>query len=233
VTVLIVVAVEQERDAVVRDLGPVESLAFEPYDEWGGVIVETGAGDVHVVRGGVGPVAAAAVTATAMSLWDYEVVLSAGIAGGFTGRVEVGDIVVANVSTAADLGCRTEDGMLSLKDMGLGQDSGVAFGPAPKWCERLVNNGLPAKTGQILTVSCMTGTDAESEQLARRYPNAVAEAMEGWGVIWPSYLRFDRAGGEIRAVSNIVGKRDPSTWDLAGAFDALSRAFGVLLAEPL
>ncbi|MFL6240405.1 MAG: futalosine hydrolase [Actinomycetes bacterium] len=231
-TLLVVTAVQQERDAVIRDLGP-ESLSFAPYDEWGGVVIETPAGDAHVVHGGVGPVAAAAITATALSLWDYDLVLSAGLAGGFRGRAEVGDVVVASASIAADLGCRTDEGVLSLKDMGLGQDSGVAFGDAWRWQQRLADHAVPSVLGEVLTMSCMTGTDAEGDDLARRYPQAVAEAMEGWGVVWPAYLHRDVKVGEIRAVSNIVGKRNVSGWDIDAAFDALARAFGALLSEPL
>ena len=69
-----------------------------------------------------GPVAAAIGTA-ALLTGGYEMVVSAGIAGGFRGRVAIGDVVLANLATYADLGVRVEGGFLSLRDMGI--DLGV------------------------------------------------------------------------------------------------------------
>jgi futalosine hydrolase len=210
--VLVVTAVDAEAEAVFRDINT---------------------SDVVVVGGGVGPVAAATITAKSLAADDgYTHVVSAGIAGAFPGRAEVGDVVVARSSVAADLGCRTDDGFLTLTDMGLPQPGHIEYPAALTWRDRLVAGGLSVATGEVVTLSCMTGTDAEGKLLAERHPHAVAEAMEGWGVAWAA-RSFGVTTGEIRAVSNMVGKRDPSTWDISGALDALSRAFGVLLSEPL
>jgi hypothetical protein len=37
---------------------------------------------------------------------------------------------------------------------------------------------------------------------------------------------------EVRAVSNLVGDRDPASWDLPAAFDALARVGAALLEGP-
>jgi futalosine hydrolase len=211
-TVLVVVAVAAERAAVLRDL-PASA-------------------DVLVEVSGVGPVAAGVATATALALRGYDRVVSAGIAGSLAGRAAVGDVVVARASVAADLGCRTDDGFLSLRDLGLDQDSRLECAGATTWHERLMSAGIPVVYGDVLTLSCMTGTDADGDGLANRHPDAVAEAMEGWGVAWAA-RRSQVPFSEVRAISNVVGRRDPSTWDLVGSLDAVSRAFAVLLAEPL
>ena len=39
-----------------------------------------------------------------------------------------------------------------------------------------------AITGDVLTLSTVTGTAGTAERLAARFPAAVAEAMEGYGV---------------------------------------------------
>jgi futalosine hydrolase len=84
-------------------------------------------------------------------------------------------------------------------------------------------------TGLVLTVSTVTGTDARAGLLAERH-GAVAEAMEGWGVVEAA-----RPHGlpvlEIRTVSNRVGRRDTSTWDFPRAFDALAHVGRVLLED--
>src|SRR5262245_12739748 len=56
--------------------------------------------------GGVGMAAAATTTAAVLGTTErpYGLVVSAGIAGGFAGRAEVGATVIATRSIAADLG---------------------------------------------------------------------------------------------------------------------------------
>ncbi|MDX6284538.1 MAG: futalosine hydrolase [Frankiales bacterium] len=211
-TILVVVAVGVERDAVLRDAPPHA--------------------DVVVDVAGVGPVAAATAAAAALASRSYDVVISAGIAGAIPGRAGVGDVVVARASLAGDLGCRTDDGFMSLGDMGLEQPSLITFDGSAVLRDRLQANETPVQYGDIVTLSCMTGTDADGVALAARFPDAVAEAMEGWGVAWAA-RRAGVPAHEVRSISNIVGRRDPSTWDITGALDSLSRAFAVLLAEPL
>jgi futalosine hydrolase len=230
VSVLVVTAVGQERDAVGRDLGPTTAIRLGPYPA---MRATTGAGPVDLLVGGVGPASAAAATATALAVESYDVVFSAGIAGGFTGRSAIGDIVIADTITAADLGCRTDAGFLPLRDLGLDFEHRVALPDSTRWRERLHRAGIKVVPGEVLTLSSMTGTDERGSELARLFPYAVAEAMEGWGVVAAAHRRHDVAIGEIRAVSNVIGRRDPETWDVRRAFDALSHAFAVLLAEPL
>jgi futalosine hydrolase len=56
--------------------------------------------------------------------------------------------------------------------------------------------------------------------------------MEGFGVA-AAASRVGVPFTEIRAISNVVGKRDPSTWNMRGALDALAQAFALLVEEPL
>src|SRR4029078_11283063 len=74
---------------------------------------------------GVGVAAAAAATARELALAEmnghrYDAVISAGIAGGFAGRVAVGGVVLAAHSVAADLGADSPDGFLTVDEMGFG-----------------------------------------------------------------------------------------------------------------
>jgi futalosine hydrolase len=229
VTVLVVCAVEAERDAVVRSFGSARSVAV---GQFAGVAVDTPAGELHAFSVGVGPVAAAIGTSQLLTGGpDYDMVASAGIAGGFRGRVAVGGVVMANLATYADLGVRVDAGFLSLRDIGIDQDSSLAFGD-----QRLVDRmqGAQVLVGEVLTLSAMTGTEADADELATRYPRALAEAMEGFAVVAATRdhdgLRYV---AEIRAISNLIGRRDPSTWNIPLAFGALADAMSTLLKEPL
>lgn len=208
IRVLIVTAVPAERDAVQRGLR--EDNRFE------------------VLAGGVGPAAAAAGTAMALAKTRYDLVVCAGIGGGFAGRAEVGSLVVADEIIAADLGAETPDGFLSLEELGFGCSRIQADREqAVRVAEALQAAGLPVTVGPVLTVSTVTGTAETAAELAARVPGAVAEAMEGYGVAAAARMQ-DVPVLEIRSVSNPVGPRDRDAWRIKEALDRLAEACAVL-----
>ncbi|WP_406444249.1 futalosine hydrolase [Streptomyces sp. NBC_01613] len=207
VRVLVATAVPAERDAVARAL--------------------TG-DDVTVIAAGVGPALAAAATATALTTaalrgTPYDLVVSAGIAGGFQPEAPVGSLVVADEITAADLGAETPEGFVSVTELGFGT---VTHRP-PQALVRELAAATGARPGVVLTVSTVTGTAERAAALRARHPRALAEAMEGFGV-----AEAAAAHGvpvlELRAVSNPVGPRDRAAWRIGDALTALTEAFGKL-----
>jgi futalosine hydrolase len=207
---LVVTAVAAEADAILK-AGPNDRLS--------------------VVAGGVGPAAAAASTTRALILaaergMPYAVVISAGIAGGFAGRVEVGATVLATAAVAADLGAETSDGFLSIAELNFGQstiecDADVLAA---------LQEALPgAAGGAVLTVSTVTGTEERAAVLRERHPDAVAEAMEGFGVATAAH-QAGVAFAELRTISNPIGPRDRAAWRIGDALAALEHA-GASLAS--
>ncbi|WP_351227091.1 futalosine hydrolase [Streptomyces sp. NPDC002133] len=183
---------------------------------------------VDVLAAGVGPAAAAAGTATALTAAvcgpapGYDLVVSAGIGGGFQPAAPLGSVVVADAVVGADLGAGTPDGHLTVEELGFGRSVHV---PSPL-SERIAKV-LDAVHGPVLTVSTVTGTAERAAELMARHPRAAAEAMEGFGV-----AEAAAAHGvpvvEIRAVSNAVGPRDRDAWRIGEALAALRRAFELL-----
>jgi futalosine hydrolase len=201
IRILVATAVPAERDAVAR--------AF------------TGDSAVDVIAAGVGPAAAAAATAVALAGAPYDLVVSAGIAGGFQPEAPVGSLVIADEITAADLGAETPDGFVPVTELGFGT---VTHRP-PNALVRDLAAAAGARTGAVLTVSTVTGTAARATELRARHPRALAEAMEGFGV-----AEAAAAHGvpvlELRAVSNPVGPRDRAAWRIGDALAALTEGFG-------
>jgi futalosine hydrolase len=215
--VLVVTAVDPERDAVLAGLGPLgRALDVRDLDKPDG-----GTGGVDVLTGGVGAAASATTTALALaragfSGHRYDLVISAGIAGGFPGRAGLGDTVLGSSSVAADLGAQTPDGFRSVTALGFGSDTFAArtdvFGDPGDWI-----------VGAILTVATVTGTAVRGDELLLRHPDAVAEAMEGFGVA-SAAAATGTGFAEIRTVSNPVGPRDRAGWRIPDALAALSKA---------
>ncbi|MEV0905655.1 futalosine hydrolase [Streptomyces hokutonensis] len=198
--VLVATAVPAERDAVARAL--------------------TGH-RISVIAVGVGPAAAAAATATALARAPYDLVVSAGIAGGFQPEAPVGSLVVADEITVADLGAETPDGFLPVTELGFGT---VTHRP-PAALVRALATATGARPGTVLTVSTVTGTAARAAELRARHPRALAEAMEGFGVA-EAAVAHGVPVLELRAVSNPVGPRDRAAWRIGDALAALTEGFG-------
>ncbi|MFD8998719.1 phosphorylase family protein, partial [Streptomyces abikoensis] len=113
--VLVVTAVPAERDAVTAAAPERREFPLP-----GGAVphrVVPGGGAVvcDVLAAGVGPAAAAAGAATALTAAalagdPYDLVVSAGIAGGFAPAAPVGALVVSDAVVAADLGAQSGGG---------------------------------------------------------------------------------------------------------------------------
>jgi len=216
---LVVTAVAAEHDAILAGLG---ASGVDAADATGADNL-TIAG-AHVLTTGVGIASAAARTARWLTERHrhghaYDAVISAGIGGAYAGRGALGDIVVGRRTIAADLGADSPDGYLSLSDLGFGTDT---MDSDPDLVERVASALPTAVGGSVLSVHTVTGTAARAAELTERHPDAVAEAMEGWGVATAAEdhgVPFV----EIRTVSNLVGPRDRSAWRIDLAMGSLTR----------
>jgi futalosine hydrolase len=81
--------------------------------------------------------------------------------------------------------------------------------------------------GTVLTVATVTGTAETASALAERFPDAVAEGMEGAGVAAAATLH-GVPFAEVRAISNPIGPRDREAWQVPQALASLGRAVTAL-----
>ncbi|GAB1689035.1 futalosine hydrolase [Krasilnikovia sp. M28-CT-15] len=209
---LVVTAVAAEADAVRAGADPAR-IRVEPV--------------------GVGPGAAAAGAARLLALAEaadtpYRAVLSAGIGGGFPGRAAVGATVLGVRAIAADLGAETADGFLPVEQLGFGTSAIVADETLVKALAAVLPEAVP---GDVLTLGTVTGTAATAAALAARFPDAAAEAMEGYGVACAA-AGAATPFAELRAISNAVGPRDRQAWRIPEALAALTRAARALSGLP-
>ena len=218
---LVVTAVDVERDAVADGVGEPQAVTIGPYRH--SRRCETNGDDVLVVSGGVGPAAAAAATAYVVAVESVRRIISIGIAGAFqSAHLPAGAVAVADQIVAADLGAMSPERFLDLQAMGL--DGAAAVSCDPQMVERarstLSAAGLTTRVGPVLTLSTMTGTAERAAQLMSEH-GAVAEAMEGAGVAHVAALH-GLPVLEVRSISNQVGVRDTSQWDILGALETLT-----------
>nr|WP_145403850.1 futalosine hydrolase [Paenibacillus xylanexedens] len=249
--VLIVTAVDAEKDAILRGLGDHAANHFDviaagvgPASAAAGTaaalaFASAAAGARKLAQGSAAPEESDAAQASAAS-WPgpargtgdgspaYRLVISAGIGGGFPGRAPVGSLVVADAMVAADLGSQTPDGFLSVDELGFGSSRVAAAAElAARLRHELQRAGLAVSGGTAVTVSTATGTAETAAELLRRVPDAAAEGMEGFGVATAAQ-QFGLPVLELRGISNAVGPRDRDAWRIKDALDALQAASSIL-----
>ncbi|MFA9559722.1 futalosine hydrolase [Evansella sp. AB-rgal1] len=206
--ILVMTAVNAEKDAVTR--GIKNNYRYD------------------VKLAGVGPAVAAANTATALTFENYDLVISAGIGGGFPNMAEVTSVAVATEIISADLGAETSEGFLPIEELGFGSSRvSVDIELVSTITKILSSQGLKVQSGPILTLSTVTGTTETAELLSKQYPGATAEAMEGFGVATAASIQGIPVL-EIRTISNAVGPRNREAWKLKEALQSLETTFSVL-----
>ncbi|WP_096186695.1 futalosine hydrolase [Evansella halocellulosilytica] len=206
--VLIVTSVDVEKEAVLR------GLHHDPRF------------DVQVI--GVGPMNAAASTASLLSKEQYDLVVNVGIGGGFPNVAQIGSLVVSTEIVAADLGAETDDGFKPIEQLG--------FGKSRIHCDKelveklyaaMLTKELKVNKGPVLTLSTVTGTSETAQVLSERVRGAAVEAMEGFGVATAAEQN-DVPVIEVRSVSNAVGPRDRGAWKINEALLVIEKASSVL-----
>ncbi|MBK9384053.1 MAG: hypothetical protein IPN34_04440 [Planctomycetes bacterium] len=103
----------------------------------------------------------------------------------------------------------------------LGERLGLALPPPPL-------DGLPS--AELLSVTSASASAAEAAARRAHHPRALLEDMEGYAVALAALLA-DVPFSILRAVSNAVGERDKSRWEVHAALAALRGALAPLLAE--
>lgn len=211
---LVVTATRREADAVLRDLGPRQQDRVGHYD----VCV---AGGVTVVAAGIGLAEAAAATAWILALRPADAVYSIGVAGGY--GLALRSVAVGMSVTRADTGIELGDGTVvtTREAIGIGGSTRLVASPS---VEALAARMPGAVRAHVLTVATVTGTAQRAERVLARAPAAgpVVEDMEAWGVLTATPRTVPCFA--VKAVSNTIGPRDRTRWDLDGALEALTHS---------
>ena len=169
---------------------------------------------VRVVVSDVGAVNAAYALTRAIEHERPEGIIVCGIGGAYPDSgLKIGDVICAESECYGDLGASSPEGFLDMRALGFP----VVAGEPP------IYNTLPmqifpaARRVPFVTLNTCTGTEVNARA------GWAVENMEGAAVAHVAAL----AGipvGEIRGISNVVGRRDKSTWRVKEAATAAQEA---------
>jgi futalosine hydrolase len=180
--------------------------------------------DLEVLTTGVGMVATAAHCARALARTEYDAALNLGICGAFDPAIVPGTVVHVVGDRFAELGAEDGDKFLTVQQLQLLGDDEFPYqggqivnsAPPPSPALRI----LPAVTG--ITVNTVHGDDRSIAAVRRRFAPQV-ESMEGAGFMYAcaiSAVPF----AQVRAVSNMVERRNRGAWNIGDAIRNLGTA---------
>ena len=164
-------------------------------------------------------------------------IIQTGCAGAFKeSGLRIGDIGIATEEIDLHLGIEPDNGSLLLKELPFSLIKRRDLDVKNRYSinNELVEIALQAvkkasgsdkvrfKKGPFITVSTITATEKRAEGIYKQFRPCM-ESMEGSGAAYLS-LYYDIPFLEIRSVSNIVGKRDLTAWNLPLAFERGNRA---------
>ena len=173
--------------------------------------------EVDVLVTGVGMVATATWCSRVLSRGRYDVALNLGVCGSFDRSLTPGLVVHVVTDRLSELGAEDGDAFLSIHQLHLLDENEPPFvegrlvNPAPPVSATLA--GLPAVNG--ITVNTVHGCHQSIARVTERFAPHV-ESMEGAAFMYVC-LTYGQSFAQVRAVSNVVERRNRAAWKLPEA----------------
>lgn len=151
----------------------------------------------------------------------YDLVIQAGIAGSFSKKIKNGEVVAVEQDAFADIGVEEDRKFKTIFQLGFGDENKFPFtnGWLINTSEILMTTHL--KKVKAVTVNKINDRKKQTKQLKEIF-NAEIESMEGAAfhfVCLQQNIQFL----QIRSISNKVGERDKTKWEINDALENLNR----------
>ena len=151
----------------------------------------------------------------------YDLVLQAGIAGTFSQDHDLGNVVIVKEDTFADLGIEENSRIKTLFESGFADKDQSPFSDG--WLKnpssKLDQFSLPLV--KAITVNKVSENNTYNEKVKRKF-DAEIESMEGAALHFVC-LQQQMNFLQLRSISNFVGERDKSKWNMKEAISNLNK----------
>lgn len=155
----------------------------------------------------------------------FDLAINIGIAGSFTKNFPIGSVARIEKEFFGDLGFETFTGFQTLFDYKILDADTHPFRSgalnAPKLSEKVEEAVKNCMSACAVTVQTVSGLPEKTEQLIKGFKPAI-ESMEGAAFFYVCILE-EVPFIELRSVSNEVGERDRTKWDIPLALSSLKK----------
>lgn len=179
--------------------------------------------EINFLVTGVGSVA----TAWVLKQWistngKPDLAINAGIAGSFKDEIRVGETVLVHSDCFADAGIEDGQNYITLFEAGFLGENEFPYKKGILNADAFYFDRLKSllKTVNAITVNTSTGSESTRERLVKKF-NPDIESMEG-ATFFYICIRENIPFLALRAISNIVEKRNKDNWNITLALDNLS-----------
>lgn len=175
---------------------------------------QIGEHQVSVLVSGVGMVATAFAMGSYCAEKIFDLAINAGIAGSFDPAIQPGDLCRVSEDILAEFGAEDGSNFLNADTIGLGKSlfSASSVSGFPGY-DRL-------KNVKAVTVNKVHGNEKSIAEFVERFHPQI-ETMEGAAFFY-ACEQADKPGIQIRAISNVVERRNRANWQIELAIKNLN-----------
>jgi len=209
--ILIVVATYQEITPFIKKVAgtDIKDLTFK-----------RGNNEIKILVTGVGMVATACALGKELALNTYDVAINVGIAGSFTKKIALGEVVQVTYDVLSELGAEDDEEFISLEEMELGE-VGFNASDEPQFTTQL-------KKVNAITVNKVHGNANSIADIMERLSPQI-ESMEGAAFFY-TCEEASIPAMQVRAISNYVETRNRENWNIPLAVKNLNDWLSVYLS---
>jgi futalosine hydrolase len=152
----------------------------------------------------------------------YDFALNLGIAGSFPKKFNIGEVINVNNDSFIELGAENNEDFLTIFDLGLIKPDTFPFNNSLLKNNSTTNNPIikKLKTAKGITVNKVHGNEKSINKTIALY-NPDTESMEGASFLYACLLEQIPCF-QIRAISNVVEKRNRENWNIPLAIKNLN-----------
>ncbi len=162
-----------------------------------------------------------------LSSKSYKFIILAGISGSFSELIPIGSMVNVMSESFSDLGINSDNGFQTLFDLDLANPNKWPYANGIMENYTLINNKI------VENIKIVKGSTIQSIQAIKENNTAInldVESMEGAAFFYCCMME-KLPFIQIRSISNYVGERDKSRWNIPLAVDNLNNTIVDILKE--
>jgi len=150
----------------------------------------------------------------------YDLAIQAGIAGSFSERLNLGEVVAINQDTFGDIGIEEKENFQTLFETGFINKNNFPFADGWLVNEHSILQSISLPLLKSITINKISDSQFQTKIMSEKF-GADVESMEGAAFHYVC-LQQKTKFLQLRGISNYVGERDKSKWKMKPAIEKLN-----------